>query len=185
MESITLTDFRSKILQYNSEANLELLGRSYYYSKKSHKRQTRLSGEPFFVHCQETANILINLRMDIPTICAGLLHDVLEDTEYHYSEIKQRFGLPIAEIVFSITDELGRNRKERKEKTWPKLKMNGRAFVVKQADMIANARQGTFEKSDILNMYIKEYPKFKSYFNGLGMDVLWNELDKLLLKEKT
>ena len=155
------------------------------FAMKAHEGQM-YGNFPYTTHLSDVYKVLQEFGVMDQNILAGAwLHDVLEDTEYHYSEIKQRFGLPIAEIVFSITDELGRNRKERKEKTWPKLKMNGRAFVVKQADMIANARQGTFEKSDILNMYIKEYPKFKSYFNGLGMDVLWNELDKLLLKEKT
>jgi hypothetical protein len=75
---------------------------------------------------------------------------------------------------------MGRNRKERKEKTWPKLLQNNHAVILKQADMIANMRMGKRENSTLLEMYKKEYPAFKEYFKETGNKELWEELDKII-----
>lgn len=155
------------------------------FAMKAHRGQM-YGNLPYIVHLSDVYKVLVEFDIDEQTILAGAwLHDVLEDTEYHYSDIKEMFGFEVAEIVFAVTDELGRNRRERKDKTWPKILKHPRAITLKQADMIANARQGIFEGSDILNMYKKEYPKFKSYFKGRGIDRLWEELDRLLLNEKS
>lgn len=150
------------------------------FAMKAHQGQM-YGNFPYIKHLSDVYMVLVEFGVHDQSILAGgWLHDVLEDTEYHYSEIKQNFGLEIAEIVFAITDELGRNRKERKEKTWPKLKENEKAFIVKQADMLANVRQGMWEGNDILNMYKKEFPKFKQHFKPLGRANLWTALEAVL-----
>ena len=81
------------------------------------------------------------LGYDESIIIGTILHDTLEDTTLSYNDIKKAFGKEVAEIVYCVTDELGRNRNERKEKTYPKIKANWKATVVKICDRIANITQ--------------------------------------------
>ena len=73
----------NRIQAYNPDAEVELLERCYRFAQEAHKGQQRKSGEPYFTHCLKTAEILAELRLDTHTICAGLMHDVLEDTGNH------------------------------------------------------------------------------------------------------
>ena len=93
----------SQIQTYNPDAEVELLERCYRFAQKAHKGQRRKSGEPYFTHCLKTAEILAELRLDTHTICAGLMHDVLEDTGITREEMKVRFGANIANLVEGVT----------------------------------------------------------------------------------
>ena len=93
----------NQIQTYNPEAEVELLERCYRFAQKAHKGQQRKSGEPYFTHCAKTAKILAELRLDTHTICAGLMHDVLEDTEITRQEMEVRFGENIANLVEGVT----------------------------------------------------------------------------------
>ena len=93
----------TQIQAYNPEAEVELLERCYRFAEEAHKGQKRKSGEPYFSHCAETAEILAELRLDTHTICAGLLHDVLEDTGVTREELQVRFGANIANLVEGVT----------------------------------------------------------------------------------
>jgi GTP pyrophosphokinase len=77
---IRIDDILEAIRSYHAEADLEAVRRAYVYSAKVHTGQIRLSGDPYMTHPMEVASILTRLRMDVPTIVTGLLHDVLEDT---------------------------------------------------------------------------------------------------------
>ena len=88
------------------------------------------------------------------------MHDVLEDTHLSYNDIKKEFGEDIAELVYAVTDELGRNRKERKEKTYPKIKGNPKAIAVKLCDRIANVREAKSSASKMFRMYKDEHAEF-------------------------
>jgi len=135
---------------------------------------------PYIVHLIDVHAVLLEFNVkDQDILASAFLHDLLEDTEFHYSDVKKLFGHEIAEIVYAITDEKGRNRKERKDKTWPVLILNDKAVILKQADMIANIRMGRRENSDMVKMYREEYPAFKEYFKGHGLKEFWDELDKL------
>jgi GTP pyrophosphokinase len=85
------------------EKDAALLQKAYRVAEGRHEGQTRRSGCPYFVHCFEVAKILVGLRMDLPTICAGLLHDVLEDTGLTSEELKDDFGPEIAFLVEGVT----------------------------------------------------------------------------------
>lgn len=136
---------------------------------------------PYITHLSDVYRVLLKIGIqDVEILSTAWLHDVLEDTAYHYSAIVQLTNKNVAEMVYAITDELGRNRRERKEKTWPKLIKNEKAIVVKQADMLANVNQGIVEGSSLLNMYKKEYPAFKKYFGDHGCTDLWEELNRLI-----
>ncbi len=93
----------------------DLLKKSFDFSQKAHAKQKRRSGEPYFTHPFKAALTLAEWNMDTPTICAGLLHDTIEDTEYTFEDIKKLFGEEIAFLVSGVT-KLGK-LKYRGEKT--------------------------------------------------------------------
>ena len=111
-------------------------------------------------------------------IVAGYLHDSIEDDGISYNDIKKHFGFDVAEMVYCVTDELGRNRKEKKEKTLPKTASNSDAIILKLADRIANIQHG-----GKIDMYLKEYNEFKgALFLNTPKDgkAMWDHLDVLL-----
>ena len=93
----------NQIQGYNPEAEIELLERCYRFAQEAHDGQKRKSGEPYFTHCVKTAKILAELRLDTHTICAGLMHDILEDTGITRQELQVRFGANIANLVEGVT----------------------------------------------------------------------------------
>lgn len=109
-------------------------------------------------------------------IVAGYLHDVIEDAGISYNDIRVHFGVEVVEIVYCVTDELGRNREERKAKTLPKTASNNDAIIVKLADRIANIEHG-----GKVGMYAKEHSEFKSYLYKPGIcNEMWEHLEKLI-----
>ena len=93
----------SQINTYMPDGEKELLKKAFWFGFEAHKNQFRLSGAPYFEHCVESANILAELKMDITTIAAGLLHDVVEDTGVTLTEVQEEFGEDIAQLVDGVT----------------------------------------------------------------------------------
>ena len=85
---IRITDILDKINEYRPEEELDIIERAYIYSARVHEGQVRLSGEPYLSHPLEVANILADMRMDVESIAAGLLHDVIEDTSTTKDDIQ-------------------------------------------------------------------------------------------------
>src|SRR4029450_11736064 len=100
---IGFEDLLEKVRAYNPEADLELLRRAYVFSTFEHKGQVRHSGEPYMVHPLEVADFLADLRLDVVTIAAGLLHDVVEDTLTSIERIEELFGPEVAHVVEGVT----------------------------------------------------------------------------------
>ena len=88
---------------YLPDGDHEIVRRAYYFAARSHDGQVRKSGEPYFAHPVDVAFLLTRLRLDTASICAGLLHDVVEDTTVAVSEIERRFSPEIAHIVDGVT----------------------------------------------------------------------------------
>ena len=97
----------NRIGSYNSDAEFDFLRRSYEFAEKAHGGQWRQSGEPYFTHCVATANVLTELKLDVRTVCAGLLHDVIEDTPVTREELSSLFGETIAQLVQGVS-KIGR-----------------------------------------------------------------------------
>lgn len=95
--------FLDEALSQNPHANTELIGKAYDFAKKAHEGQKRYSGEEFFAHLTDVANILVQWRQDSQTVAAGLLHDILEDTKTSAEELKKNFGSDITNLVKSVT----------------------------------------------------------------------------------
>ncbi len=121
-------------------------------------------------------------------ITACYLHDTLEDTRRSYSDLKDRFGERVAEMVYAVTNERGRNRKERNEKTYPKIRGVYDATCLKLADRIANVEYG-LANGGKFEMYATEFPAFagalylpQQFFDGSVADRMWELLARLLNK---
>lgn len=100
---IRINDIIDKITDFNQEADLDLLDRAYIFSAKVHDGQVRLSGEPYLSHPLEVAGILADMRLDVVSVAAGLLHDVIEDTHATEEEILEFFGPEVRHIVAGVT----------------------------------------------------------------------------------
>ncbi len=96
-------ELAEKIKEYNNKAQLRLIKKALTVAFDAHKTQTRENGEPYITHPIEVARILISLKADSATICAALLHDVVEDTPVKLSQIKEDFGEEIAMLVEGVT----------------------------------------------------------------------------------
>jgi GTP diphosphokinase / guanosine-3',5'-bis(diphosphate) 3'-diphosphatase len=100
---IRITDILDTILEYNPDADLDIIDRAYVYSARVHEGQVRLSGEPYLSHPLEVGKILADMRLDVESIAAALLHDVIEDTPATKEDIQDMFGPGVAHIVEGVT----------------------------------------------------------------------------------
>jgi len=103
LKNLTLKDLIKKIHEYQPKANTDLLELAYDFAKQAHDGQKRASGSSYITHPLHTAYNLALLRLDMPTIIAGVLHDVPEDTDKTIEDIEKNFGAEIAQIVLGVT----------------------------------------------------------------------------------
>ncbi len=92
-----------RIRTVSPHADLSLLQRAYDFAAQVHKGQERVSGEPYLSHPLAVAEIVLNMKMDVASIAAALLHDVVEDTHASLEEVKQAFGSEIGDLVDGLT----------------------------------------------------------------------------------
>ncbi|QSQ09995.1 GTP pyrophosphokinase [Koleobacter methoxysyntrophicus] len=136
-----------KIQLYNPQGDLSVVQRAYEFARKAHRGQHRISGELFIFHPLEVAKILADLELDVITICAGLLHDVVEDTNYTIKDIEDNFGYEVALLVDGVT-KLGRLEYKSKEeqqaenlrKMFLAMAEDIRVILIKLADRLHNMR---------------------------------------------
>ncbi|MEL7137645.1 MAG: bifunctional (p)ppGpp synthetase/guanosine-3',5'-bis(diphosphate) 3'-pyrophosphohydrolase, partial [Pseudomonadota bacterium] len=135
------------VREYNPETDEALLNRAYVYGAKCHANQRRASGEPYFGHPVQVADILTGLRLDDATIITALLHDTIEDTPATAEEITRLFGSEIAELVEGVTKltKLETSSREAAQaENFRKLLLamakDVRVILVKLADRLHNMR---------------------------------------------
>jgi GTP pyrophosphokinase len=100
---IRFNDILDKVSRWYSEKDLIPLQKAYVFAAQAHKGQVRRSGEPYLSHPLEVANILADMKLDATTLSAGLLHDVLEDTDVTAPDLNKMFGKDIAHLVEGVT----------------------------------------------------------------------------------
>ena len=121
----------------------------------------RYGTDPYDFHLEQVEKVLESFGFhDEQLLAAAWLHDVIEDTPATYGMVRHGFDERIAEIVYAVTDEYGRNRKERHAKTYPKIKANKDALIIKLADRIANVESARDSGSSLFAMYAKEWREF-------------------------
>lgn len=136
----------------------------------AHGRQ-KYGNRPYIYHLDMTWEIAneFNLSSDVQVAC--YLHDVLEDTDVKFEEIWDEFGWEVAQLVFLVTDEWGRNRRERKDKTIPKIRSNENAVQIKLCDRIANIKSCMLDgNKSLLKMYVDEDSHFQSVTDSEDFD---------------
>ncbi len=145
----------SRVVEYNPKADREKLYAGYEFAKAAHEGQVRKSGEPFFTHALTVALVLTDLRLDVDTLIAAMVHDVVEDTEYSLQDIRSRFGDEVSNMVDGVTKissirEV--NKAARKAETYRKLVISiardPRTVLIKLADRLHNMRTIEFLKPD-------------------------------------
>jgi len=147
-------------------------------------------GHPYSRHLNAVATLVESVTANEMVIAAAWLHDIIEDTKIEEAEIVRRFGPKVCNLVLLVSDEEGKNRKERKAKTHQKLaniadgSFEGFALVIKTADRLANVRQCVADNNDgLLSMYRREHEAFRTAAHRPGLcDALWEELDTLIKK---
>lgn len=102
-EAVTIDSLCKKVLSYNPEADIYLIKKAYAFSRDAHHTQTRSEGTPYIEHPLSVTDILADMKMDVPSIASGLLHDTIEDTTTTTKEIKEKFGDEIAFLVGALT----------------------------------------------------------------------------------
>ena len=100
---IRINDIIDKVSEYFPQADFDIIDRAYIYTARVHDGQVRLSGEPYLSHPLEVAGILADMKLDVVSVAAGLLHDVIEDTHAVPEEIEKLFGPEVTHIVTGVT----------------------------------------------------------------------------------
>jgi len=144
---LAFEEIAERVLAYNPQADLDLLERAYRFAEEAHTGQRRRSGEPYFSHPVAVVEVLIDLRLDIPTLCAALLHDTVEDTATPLDELGRLFGDEVAQLVDGMTKvEMleGTSRSHRTAtnlcKTVEAMVRDIRVALIKIADRLHNLR---------------------------------------------
>ncbi len=155
--------------------------RAKYFAEIAHAGQVYSDEVPYLYHLESVVKVLERFGHTDPVmICAGYLHDTIEDTTKSYNDIATRFGIEVAELVYCVTSEIGRNRKERNDKTYPKIAANQMAVTLKLADRIANVEYG-LASGGKQDMYAKELPHFYDMLYTKGQnEKMWSHLERLL-----
>ena len=154
------------------------------FARISHKGQ--MYGDfPYTYHLKKVSDTLLKFSVLDPQMhAAAWLHDVVEDTEVEIDEVEMIFGKRVADIVYKVTNESGRNRAERHKKTYHKIKSCNYALQLKLADRIANTEESIRTKSSLLQMYKKEYEGFRNVLYTSDVhEKMWAYLDLLMKYE--
>ena len=166
---------------------MNTLQRALLVAEHHHKNQT-YDIYPYMYHIHSVVNLAKEHGWGEMIQVIAALHDTLEDTTLSYNDIRKAFGLQVAEAVFALTDELGRNRKERKSKTYPKIRSNPNAVVVKILDRVANLQHSKEYNQRMWKLYIDELPEFihsiQSDDHPKAVQSAWSYLDEYLMITK-
>lgn len=144
LAEVKLNDLFRVIKRNNLHVDLDAVRRAYQFAEKAHRGQRRKSGEPYLQHPLHTAINVAEMKLDQPTIIAGLLHDIPEDTAYGLTDIKQHFGPEVEHLVSGIT-KLGKIKyrgieryAENLRKMFVAMAEDVRVVLIKMADRLHN-----------------------------------------------
>ncbi len=140
---------------YLGEDEIALLKKAFSFAAEAHEGQCRKTGEPFIGHPVEVTLILVDLRMDVETLCAALLHDVVEDSKVSNETIAEEFGEQVAQLVDGVTkitrievESLSDEQAQTIRKMFVAMSKDIRVIVIKLADRLHNMRTLAALKED-------------------------------------
>ena len=151
MNNIELQDLLDKLKEYNS-SEIKIIKKAYEYAANLHSGQTRQSGDPYIIHPLNVAYILAEMHADKDTICAGLLHDTLEDTNTTKEDISHDFNQNIASLVDGVTKLSKMNFSSKQDQNYANTRKiitgiteDVRIIIIKLADRLHNMRTLQFK----------------------------------------
>ena len=152
-KTMNVKELSEKLLNLYSEKDQEEINTAFLYAKKGHQGQKRKSGEEYITHPLHVAIYLAELNFDIETIKAALLHDLVEDTDITYQDIKKTFGKEVADLVDGVTklDKIKYNSREEAKadairKMVIAMSKDIRVLILKLADRLHNIETIEFHK---------------------------------------
>jgi GTP pyrophosphokinase len=187
---IRLNDILERVSRNFPGADLSLIEKAYVFSAKVHQGQVRLSGEPYLIHPLEVTATLADLKMDIPTVAAGLLHDTVEDTYANLEEIRELFGPEVASLVDGLT-KISKmtlaTHEERQSENFRKMLLamakDIRIVIIKLADRLHNMRTLEFLSPEGQVKIAQEtLDIYAPIANRLGIERIKTELEDLALR---
>jgi len=155
------------------------------FAEDAHKNQ-KYGEHPYSHHLEHVHSTLCFFGVtDETLLCSAWLHDTIEDTRTTYEDLQRVFNKDVADLVFVVTNEEGKNRKERNVKTYPKIKNSLKGTILKLADRIANTVESMTTNKGLLEMYRKEYASFKEgiynpEYKDETLETMWKHLDNLM-----
>ena len=187
---VSIADLSKKILATDKQYDLSKILSAYQLAEKAHADQKRSSGEPYIIHPLAVADILLDLGMDTDTICVGLLHDVVEDTDYTVEDIENIFGPKIAQIVDGLTKISGGifgDRASAQAENFKKLLLTMsndiRVILIKIADRLHNMRTlGSMLPNKQYKIAGETLYIYAPLANRLGLYKIKTELENLSFK---
>lgn len=188
---VALSKILDQIQSYLPGCNTRIVEKAYEWAAKLHEGQVRRSGEPYLSHPMEVAYILAQMKLDLPTIAAGLLHDVLEDSVISLEEIKKEFGEEVAFIVEGVTKLKNipnpvsklTQQAENIRKIILAMSKDLRVILVKLADRLHNMRTLEYQPEHKRIRIARETLEIYAPLAGrLGIDWVKNELEDLSFK---
>lgn len=146
-DAVNIEEFFDRVNKYLTEDQIAFVRKAYELAAEAHAVQRRKSGEPYIIHPIGVASILAQLQMDDKTLAAAFLHDVVEDTDYTLDDIKERFGVVVANLVDGVT-KLGKieyiSKEDRQIENYRKMFLamarDIRVVLIKLADRLHNMR---------------------------------------------
>ena len=185
--------FLRRLKANNKNLDIKYLGKIFDFCRKAHHDQKRKSGEDFFIHPLNVALILSSMNMDCETVAAGLLHDVIEDTNIDYAEIKHKFGEKIANLVKGLTklETYHYTHKKRRKvvqaenfrKLLIAITQDVRVILIKLADRLHNIRTLKFLQPAKRKKIAREtLDIYAPIANRFGLAKIKNELEDTSFK---
>ena len=190
MEKFDVEDLLALIRNYNPRTDEKLIRSAYEYGQRMHEEQFRHSGEPYFTHPVAVAAILTEMRLDDATIVTALLHDTIEDTRASWSDVAEKFGRDIADLVDGVTKltnlQLSGSHSKQAEnfrKLFMAMTRDLRVILVKLADRLHNMRTIRAMKPEKQVKKARETMDIYAPLAGrMGMQWMREELEDLAFK---
>ncbi len=190
MKNITDKEFLEKIKDIYSKEECSLISYALDFAKEMHKGQKRMSGEPYYKHPLEAANILLDYSLDSASICAALLHDVIEDTEFSEEEMRLKFGDEITNLIVGVTKLSKikfRSKEEEQAENFRKLFFSIaediRVIFIKLADRLHNMRTlSALPQEKQLRIASETLDIYAPIASRIGLYKIKSELEDLCFK---
>ncbi|MGA2510793.1 MAG: bifunctional (p)ppGpp synthetase/guanosine-3',5'-bis(diphosphate) 3'-pyrophosphohydrolase [Candidatus Acidiferrales bacterium] len=187
---LRFAELMDKVRRNRPGDDVDLLRRAYDFAAENHKAQTRLSGEPYLSHPVEVAHLLADMKLDVTSLCAALLHDIVEDTKIPVEKISEQFGPDVARIVEGVTkisrlDLLAPEDRQAENVRKMLLAMvnDVRVVMVKLGDRLHNMRTLEFLGTERQQRIAREtLDIYAPVANRLGMGLVRDELEDLAFR---